>query len=72
LAGKSELSIILRVSTGSESIQFSEDLQKIVDTYQLSPFTAKVSNAAIFWEALILSFFIESVPCDSGLLIKVS
>ena len=55
------LSIILCVSTGSEpcSIQFSEDLQKIVDTYQLSPFTAKVSNAAIFWEALILSFLLK-------------
>lgn len=44
--GKSELSIILCVSTGSETcnIQFSEDLQKIVDTYQLSPFTAKVAR----------------------------
>ncbi|KAJ1270005.1 hypothetical protein BS78_06G021500 [Paspalum vaginatum] len=44
--GKSELSIILCVSTGPEtcSIQFSEDVQKIVDTYQLCPFTAKVAK----------------------------
>ncbi|PAN30246.1 hypothetical protein PAHAL_5G354300 [Panicum hallii] len=45
LAGKSELSIILCLSTGSEtcSKQLPVDVQKIVDTYQLNPFTAKVS-----------------------------
>ncbi|CAN6227340.1 unnamed protein product [Urochloa humidicola] len=43
--GKSELSIILCLSTGSEtySKQLPVDVQKIVDTYQLNPFTAKVS-----------------------------
>jgi len=44
LAGKSELSIILCLSTGYEtcSKQLPDDVQKIVDTYQLNPFTAKV------------------------------
>ncbi|CAN6247773.1 unnamed protein product [Urochloa humidicola] len=43
--GKSELSIILCLSTGSEtcSRQLPVDVQKIVDTYQLNPFIAKVS-----------------------------
>ncbi|CAN6242473.1 unnamed protein product [Urochloa humidicola] len=43
--GKYELSIILCLSTGSEtcSRQLPVDVQKIVDTYQLNPFTAKVS-----------------------------
>ncbi|CAO2041641.1 unnamed protein product [Urochloa humidicola] len=43
--GKSELSIILCLSTGSEtcSKQLPVDVQNIVDTYQLNPFTAKVS-----------------------------
>ncbi|CAL5028840.1 unnamed protein product [Urochloa decumbens] len=43
--GKSELSIILCLSTGSQtcSKQLPVDVQKIVDTYQLSPFSAKVS-----------------------------
>ncbi|CAL4969355.1 unnamed protein product [Urochloa decumbens] len=43
--GKSELSIILCLSTGSEthSKQLPVDVQKIVHTYQLNPFTAKVS-----------------------------
>ncbi|XP_012700487.1 probable inactive tRNA-specific adenosine deaminase-like protein 3 [Setaria italica] len=41
--GKSELSIILCLSTGSESSRhLHEDVQKIVDTYQLSTFAAKV------------------------------
>ncbi|TVU07031.1 hypothetical protein EJB05_47070, partial [Eragrostis curvula] len=46
--GISELSIILCVSDGSENCSdgFSEDLQKIVDTYQLSPFTAKVAKCS--------------------------
>ncbi|RLM74902.1 putative inactive tRNA-specific adenosine deaminase-like protein 3 [Panicum miliaceum] len=44
--GKSELSIILCLSTGYEtcSKQLPDDVQKIVDTYQLNPFTAKVSK----------------------------
>jgi hypothetical protein len=45
LAGKSELSIILHIANGSENNceWFPEGVQKIVDTYQLSPFAAKVS-----------------------------
>jgi hypothetical protein len=45
LAGKSELSIILCISNGSENYcdGFPEGVQKIVDIYQLSPFAAKVS-----------------------------
>jgi len=41
--GKSELSIILCLSTGYEtcSKQLPDDVQKIVDTHQLNPFTAK-------------------------------
>jgi len=41
--GKSELSIILCLSTGYETCnkQLPDDVQKIVDTYQLNPFTAK-------------------------------
>ncbi|KAK3143150.1 hypothetical protein QOZ80_4BG0359090 [Eleusine coracana subsp. coracana] len=44
--GKSDLSIILCVSSGSETCNknFPEGIQKIVDTYQLSPFTAKVAK----------------------------
>ncbi|XP_039771523.1 tRNA-specific adenosine deaminase TAD3-like isoform X2 [Panicum virgatum] len=44
--GKSELSIILCLSTGYETCnkQLPDDVQKIVDTYQLNPFTAKVSK----------------------------
>ncbi|PNT76642.1 probable inactive tRNA-specific adenosine deaminase-like protein 3 isoform X1 [Brachypodium distachyon] len=43
---KSELSIILCLSTGPENCRngFPEDVQKLVDTYQLSPFIAKVSG----------------------------
>ncbi|CAN6242476.1 unnamed protein product [Urochloa humidicola] len=43
--GKSELSIMLCLSIGPESCskQLPLDVQKIVDTYQLNPFTAKVS-----------------------------
>lgn len=47
--GKSDLSIILCLSTaGSEtsSKDLPEDIQKIVDTYQLSPFTAKVAKCS--------------------------
>ncbi|CAL5033807.1 unnamed protein product [Urochloa decumbens] len=42
--GKSELSIILCLSAGTEtcSKQLPVDVQKIVDTYQLNSFTAKV------------------------------
>lgn len=49
LTGKSDISIILCLSTGSEtcSKQLPGDVQKIVDTYQLSPFIAKVSNGFI-------------------------
>ncbi|PAN36980.1 hypothetical protein PAHAL_7G023100 [Panicum hallii] len=44
--GKSELSIILCLSTGYEtcSKQIPDDVQKIVDTYHLNPFAAKVSK----------------------------
>ncbi|XP_020178204.3 tRNA-specific adenosine deaminase TAD3 [Aegilops tauschii subsp. strangulata] len=43
---KSELSIILCLSTGIESSKngFSEDVQKVVEAYQLSPFIAKVAS----------------------------
>ncbi|XP_062225148.1 tRNA-specific adenosine deaminase TAD3 [Phragmites australis] len=46
--GKSELSIILCLSTGSEtcSKEFPQDVQKIVDTYQLSLFIAKVAKCS--------------------------
>ncbi|KAL6650352.1 hypothetical protein ACP70R_009277 [Stipagrostis hirtigluma subsp. patula] len=46
--GKPELSIILCLSTGSETFsdELSEDVQKIVNTYQLSPFIAKVAKCA--------------------------
>ncbi|KAL6650345.1 hypothetical protein ACP70R_009270 [Stipagrostis hirtigluma subsp. patula] len=44
--GKSELSIILCLSTGSDTCkeEFPEDLQKVVDTYLLKPFIAKVAK----------------------------
>ncbi|KAF8641566.1 hypothetical protein HU200_067754 [Digitaria exilis] len=47
-AGKSDLSIILCLSTGSEtcSKQLPGDVQKIVDAYQLSPFIAKVAKCS--------------------------
>lgn len=43
---KSELSIILCLSTGPENCSegFPEEVQKIVATYQLSPFIAKSST----------------------------
>ncbi|KAF0905066.1 hypothetical protein E2562_000873 [Oryza meyeriana var. granulata] len=43
---KSELSIILCLATGPEncSEMFPQDVKKIVDTYQLSPFIAKVAR----------------------------
>jgi hypothetical protein len=45
LVGKSKLSIILSIPNVSENYceGFPEGVQKIVDTYQLSPFAAKVS-----------------------------
>jgi hypothetical protein len=59
LAGKSELSIILCLSTGSEtcSKQLPVDVQKIVDTYQLNPFTAKASIASSLGKLSFLWFY---------------
>ncbi|TKV98910.1 hypothetical protein SEVIR_8G004800v4 [Setaria viridis] len=46
--GKSDLSIILCLSTGSQTCikQLPGDVQKIVDTYQLSPFIVKVAKCS--------------------------
>ncbi|KAL6650351.1 hypothetical protein ACP70R_009276 [Stipagrostis hirtigluma subsp. patula] len=46
--GKPELSIILCLSASSEtcSYEFPEGVQQIVNTYQLSPFTAKVAKCS--------------------------